>query len=115
MEWPTSLHTLLMEYHGLTYEFENQEGDTITGSCGKNPRIYSGNLPAGEEVVFNMKYRLLPLLDDGRKLLDTIEVEKPFLVKMPTKDQPFIPQELKILRANGVTEFTTENVKMLHQ
>lgn len=111
MEWPTSLHTLLMEYHGLTYEFENQEGDTITGSCGKNPRIYSGNLPAGEEVVFNMKYRLLPLLDDGRKLLDTIEVEKPFLVKMPTKDQPFIPQELKILRANGVTEFTTENVE----
>lgn len=110
MEWPTGLNTIMMEYHGLDYEYKDQDGESFSGTRLKNPRIYSSNLPAGEEVIFDMKYKVLPILDNGAKLLDTIEVEKPFIVQMPTPDQQFIPQELRILRANGINTFTTESV-----
>lgn len=110
MEWPTGLNTIMMEYHGLSYEYVDQDGEKISGTRLKNPRIYSSNLPAGEEVTFNVKYKVLPILDNEVKLLDTIEVDKPFIVQMPTPDQQFIPQELSILRANGINTFTTEVV-----
>lgn len=110
MEWPTGLHTIMMEYHGLHYEYSDKDGNIHTGARDRNPRIYSGNLPAGEEVVFNMTYRVLPILEGGSKLLDTIEVEKPLYVMMPTPEQPFIPQELNILKANGISTFTTQDV-----
>lgn len=110
MEWPVGLNTIMMEYHGLSYKYEDQNGEIFSGTRLNNPRIYSSNLPAGEEVIFDMKYKVLPILDNGVKLLDTIVVDKPFIVQMPTPDQQFIPQELKILRANGITTFTTEAV-----
>lgn len=115
MEWPTGLNTIMMEYHGLTFEYEDQDGQVFTGTRAVNPRIYSSNLPSGEDVVFNMKYKVLPILDDGSKLLDTIEVWKPFIAQMPTPDQQFIPQELRILRANGIQAFTTEAVAAISE
>lgn len=111
MEWPTGLNSIMMEYHGLSYEYTDQDGDSFTGSMNKNPRIFSRNLPSGEEVTFNMKYKVLPILEDGSKLLDTVEIEKPFIVKMPTLDQSFIPQELNILKANGIEKFTIRDVE----
>ena len=110
MEWPTGLNTIMMEYHGLMYEYKDQDNVEVTGTRLKSPRIYSGNLPAGEEVTFNMTYKVLPILESGAKLLDTINVNKPFIVQMPTPDQQFIPQELNILKANGISKFTTESV-----
>lgn len=115
MEWPTGLNTIMMEYHGLSYEYQDQSGEILSGTRLKDPRIYSSNLPAGEEVIFNMEYKVLPILDNGAKLLDTIEVQKPFIVQMPTPDQQFIPQELNILRANGITRFTTEAVSEIEE
>ncbi|MCK3684472.1 DUF4998 domain-containing protein [Maribellus sp. YY47] len=111
MEWPTGLNTIMMEYHGLQYQYEDQSGESQHGIRSKEPRIYCGNLPAGQEMTFNMKYKVLPILDGGSKLLDTLEIEKPYIVQMPTPEQQFIPQELKILLANGINTFTTEAVK----
>ncbi|MEA5081075.1 MAG: hypothetical protein VB024_05565 [Dysgonamonadaceae bacterium] len=111
MEWPTGLNTIMMEYHGMLYEYANQSLDTISGSLAKSPRLYCGNLPSGNQVTFNMKYKVLPILENGVKLLDTIFVEKPYIVQMPTPEQQFIPQELSILRANGITKFTTKDVE----
>ena len=110
MEWPTGLNTIMMEYHGLSYEYSDKDGESHNGVRSKVPRIYCGNLPAGQEMTFNMKYKVLPILDDGSKLLDTLELEKPYIVQMPTPDQQFIPQELRVLAANGINEFTTEAV-----
>src|SRR5690606_29682191 len=100
-----------MEYHGLSYAYTDKDGEVHRDSIGNNPRMYSGNLSAGEEVVFDMKYRMLPILENGEKLLDTLVIEKPLVLKMPTSDQPFIPQELEILQANGVGRFTTADVE----
>lgn len=111
MEWGNGLNTILMEYHGLSYAYTDKDGAVHNDTVGNNPRIYSGNLPAGEEAVFDMKYRILPILENGEKLLDTLVIEKPFTVKMPTSDQPFIPQELEILQANGISRFTTADVE----
>lgn len=110
MEWPAGLNSIMMEYHGMNFEYLNQDGESVSGSRGNEARIYGSNLPAGEEVVFNIMYKVLPILDNGEKLLDTISVEKPFVVKMPTIEEPFIPQELSILRANGIERFTAESV-----
>lgn len=113
MEWPTGLNTIMMEYHGLNYEYTDSDGDIQKGDRGKQPRIYIGKLSPEEEVVFNMKYRVLPILDGGKKLLDTIEIVRPFHVMMPSADQPFVPQELQILKANGVDEFTSKGVEKI--
>ena len=110
MEWPTGLNTIMMEHHGVSFKYNDKDGKTVSGNRLRNLRIYCGNLPAGEKVTFNMKYKVLPILGDGSKLLDTIEVEKPFIVQMPTPDQQFIPQEITILRANGIMEFSNESV-----
>ena len=111
MEWPTGLNSIVMEYHGLSYEYVDNDDVVHSGTQNKNPRIFSRNLPVAQEVTYNMKYKVLPILDDGTKLLDTLEVEKPFIVQMPTLEQEFIPQELAILRANGINKFTIDNVK----
>lgn len=110
MEWSTGLHTILMEYHGLSYAYTDQSGTVHEDSVKSNPRIFSTNLPAGQEVEFDMKYKVLPILENGDKLIDTVVFKKPYTVKMPTADQPFIPQESNILRANGIKTFNTEAV-----
>ncbi|MDR1864594.1 MAG: DUF4998 domain-containing protein [Bacteroidales bacterium] len=106
MEWPAGLHSIMMEYHGLKYEYVDADNVPHADSLDIAPRIYANNLPAGGETVFNFTYRVLPILEDGSTLLDTIPVEKPFAVQMPTAEQPFIPSELSILRANGINDFT---------
>lgn len=110
MEWPTGLNSIVMEYHGMQYEYINNDSLSISGLQHKNPRIFASNLPAGEEVSFNMTYKVVPLLDDGTKLKDTIEVSKPLVVQMPTLEQEFIPQELRTLRANGISDFRTSEI-----
>ncbi|MDR1865147.1 MAG: DUF4998 domain-containing protein [Bacteroidales bacterium] len=106
MEWPGGLHTIMMEYHGLRYRYADADSVWHEGELNLAPRIYANNLPEGREVSFNMTYRVLPILDNGDKLLDTIPVEKAFVVQMPTAEQPFVPTELAILRANGINSFT---------
>src|SRR5690554_285816 len=110
MEWPSGLNSIVMEYHGMKYEYVDNDSVVHSGSLHKNPRIFSRNLPVSQEVTYFMSYNVLPILDNGAKLLDTLEVNKPFVVQMPTLEQSFIPQELMILRANGINEFTIEKV-----
>lgn len=111
MEWPNGLNSIVMEYHGLSYEYMDNDGIVHTGSSHKSPRIFAANLPVSQEVIFNIKYKMLPILEDGTKLLDTLEIEKDFAIKLPTIDQEFIPQELAILRANGINNFTIRDVE----
>jgi hypothetical protein len=106
MEWPGGLHTIMLEYHGMEYQYWDADSVSHTGSMNLAPRLYASSLPAGEEVNFSFNYRILPILDNGEKLLDTILVEKPYVVQMPTSEQPFVPAELAILRSNGITNFT---------
>ncbi|GEM_PF-397187 len=111
MEWPGGLNSIVMEYHGMSYNYTDNDSVVHTGKQLKEPRVFSANLPVAQEVTFNINYKVLPLLEDGSKLLDTIEVEKPFVIQMPTLDQSFIPQELSILEANGIKKFTIRDVE----
>ncbi|MDR2039258.1 MAG: hypothetical protein LBQ60_15150 [Bacteroidales bacterium] len=108
LEWPTGLHTIMMEYHGLICRYTDADGKSEADTLLNSPRVYASNLPSGQEVTFDMTYRVLPILDDGRELLDTINVERPYVVQMPTPDQPFVPTELNTLRGNGINVFTLE-------
>jgi hypothetical protein len=99
----------------LKYQYTDNKNEVNTGSLGvvPNPRIYTGNLPEEKTVTFNMTYRVLPILENGQKLLDTIEVEKNFAVRMSGAEQPFIPMELAILKANGINTFTLEEANKI--
>ena len=108
MEWPNGLHNIMSEFHGLSYQYNDAEGESYNGSFEKDPRIYAYKLPEQQEVIFNMTYRMLPILGNGQKLLDTIDIPKPYYVQMPSSDRPFYPSELNILRGNGIQTFTLE-------
>ncbi|MDR1860200.1 MAG: hypothetical protein LBR06_04700 [Bacteroidales bacterium] len=108
MEWGNTLHTIMMEYHGMTYQYDDADGVSHADTLGLSPRIYASNLPAGEEVTFNIKYKMVPIMDDGSKLLDTLWIERPFIVQMPSAGQPFVPVEYNTIKANGLTEFTLD-------
>lgn len=110
MEWTTGLHSILTEYHGLAYSYTDQEGTLHADTLLEVPRMYCSNLKAGEEVTFDLSYYMLPILEDGTKLLDTLVIDKPLIVRTLTDDQQFIPQELNILRANGISRFTMADV-----
>ena len=113
MEWNNGLHNIMSEYHGLKYEYCDADGILNSGSLNRDPRIYATNLPEHSEVNFNMTYRMLPILDNGLKLLDTIEIQKSFVVQMPEANNPFYPAEPLILRANGMQTFTFDEADKL--
>lgn len=114
LEWPTGLNTIMMEYHGMNYHYTDADNEVNSGNLMYSPRIYASNLPSGEEVIFDMTYRVLPIVE-GVELLDTISVEKPLVIQMPTPDQPFVPTESSILRANGINTFTLEEADKVEE
>ena len=108
MEWPIGLHTLMLEYHGMKFSYLDADSELHEGTLRRNPRIFASNLPQGEEVIFDMNYFVLPIIDEriGMPLLDTIWINKPLVIQMPTPEQPFYPEEAPVLRQNGITRFT---------
>ena len=106
LEWPTGLHSIMMEYHGMEYKYTDANNREQKGKLKELPRIFAANLTQGKEVVFDMTYRVLPILGNRQKLLDTISIQKPFVVQMPTAELPFYPSEMITLKGNGINVFT---------
>ncbi|MDD2215594.1 MAG: DUF4998 domain-containing protein [Eubacteriales bacterium] len=115
VEWPNGLNSVVMEYLNLTYSYTDKDGNK-QGSQVTTPRFYCGNLETGKELTVDVNYKVVPIQSDGTKILDTVTVSKPLIVKIPTRDTPFSPSETAVLQANNVTTFTAaavENVKSL--
>jgi hypothetical protein len=106
VDWPNGLNSAIMDCYGLSYTYRDRNGENISGSID-NTFFVCSNLPSEQEVTVDITYRVVPLLSDGSKLLDTIAVTLPLTITTPSSSTPFTPTEATILRANGITTFTT--------
>lgn len=115
LEWPNGLSSIVMDYKSLSYEYTDKNGVVQKGST-TGTRFLCTNLEPDSHVTINMNYKVIPILGDGSKILDTVIVSKPIEVIMPTLETPFSPAEAISLRANGINTFTsaaTQNIKKL--
>ncbi|KAA6300827.1 MAG: hypothetical protein EZS26_003019 [Candidatus Ordinivivax streblomastigis] len=110
VEWPNGLNSVVMDYVSLSYQYTDKDGEQQNGST-KDARFYCGNLPAGQEVTVDISYKVVPITSDGTKILDTVVVTKPLTLTTPIATTPFSPSEPDILRANGITTFTSAAVQ----
>ncbi|MDR2472221.1 MAG: DUF4998 domain-containing protein [Tannerella sp.] len=106
VDWPNGISSAILDYYGLAYNYKDKNGQTATGSIA-NSFFVCNNLAPETEVTVNIDYRVVPILSDGTKLLDTIVVSKQFAVTTPNASTPFTPTEAQVLRINGVTTFTS--------
>ncbi|WP_298653632.1 DUF4998 domain-containing protein [uncultured Proteiniphilum sp.] len=110
VEWPNGLNSVVMEYNSLSYKYTDKDGAVQRGEV-TTPRFYCGNLAAGEELTLDVDYKVVPILSDGTKILDTVIVSKQLVINIPTRDTQFSPSETAVLQANGITTFTAKAVE----
>jgi hypothetical protein len=114
-EWPNGLSSVVMDYYSLTYKYADAGGDTVSGST-VNPRFFCSNLPAGKQAVITVNYKVVPIMNDGvTRILDTVILTIPLEITMPTIDTEFSPAEATVLRANGITTFTSAAVQSVRK
>src|SRR5690606_41987603 len=109
LDWPTSLTNILLNYRSLEYEYTDKSGTKITGKQVNNPRIFAANLNAGQPLNMLLKYNVIPKVN-GVAILDSVQLNTPFTINMPTGSSTFNPAEREILEANGITTFTADAV-----
>src|SRR5690606_35122236 len=107
IDWPNGLSSVVLDYYGLTFSYTDKDGQVRDGERGENARFFIGNLEAGEPVVVNMEYKVVPRVNN-LPIIDTVTLNQPLQLNMPTASTPFSPSERDILTANGVSEFTAE-------
>lgn len=109
IEWPNGLSSTLLEYTGLEYKYIDKDNQEITGTRQEDPRFVVANLNPSQEVTIDVTYKVVPRLNNNA-ILDTLDLNIPITLVMPTETTPFTPAERSILEANGVTEFTSAAV-----
>ncbi len=108
-DWTTQLSSILLDYKSLSYKYEDQNGETVTGLREENPRIFAANLKAGEPFEMELRYNVVPKVN-GASILDSVEVVTPLNIVMPTSSTVFNPVEKEVLITNGITNFTADGV-----
>ncbi|HWK56826.1 MAG TPA: DUF4998 domain-containing protein [Parapedobacter sp.] len=109
VDWPNGLSSVLLDYKGLSFSYTNKDGETLNGSREADSRFFVANLPAGQPATISLTYKVVPKVNNV-PILDTVLVEKPLVIDMPTGSSIFTPVERAILEANGVTTFTADGV-----
>ena len=109
LDWPTSLTNILLNYRSLEYEYTDKNGSKITGTRMTNPRIFAANLNAGQPFNMQIKYNVVPKVN-GIAILDSVQLNTPITINMPTGSTTFNPAEREALEANGITTFTADAV-----
>ncbi|MDR1223422.1 MAG: DUF4998 domain-containing protein [Tannerella sp.] len=112
VEWPAGLNSLLLTYHGLTYEYTDRNGNVVKGERGDDSRFFAGNLETGRSYTVKMKYKVLPKVNNA-SILDTLVLEKDLILNIPASTGTFSPSERDVLTANGLTRFDFESASRL--
>jgi hypothetical protein len=107
VDWPNGINSPVMEYQDLTYSYRDNDGENKSGNVSGTFFICN-NLAADKEVSVDVTYRIVPVLSDGNKILDTVKITRAITITTPNASTPFTPSESVILQANGITTFTSE-------
>jgi len=109
LSWTGGLTSVLLNYHSLMYSYKDKTGTVRQGDRTTNPRIFMGNLNAGEQAEIDITYKIVPKVNNVA-ILDTVLLAKKTQINIPTSSTPFSPTELAIMTANGITTFTADAV-----
>ncbi|KAA6337075.1 hypothetical protein EZS27_014810 [termite gut metagenome] len=112
VDWPNGISSVLLDYYGLSYSYIDKDDDTKTGVRGTDSRFFVGNLESGQPVSIDITYKIVPRVNSAG-ILDTISIQKPLVINIPTGSTPFSPSEREVLQANGVTTFTADGVSKI--
>ena len=112
VEWSSGLNSLLLNYYGLTYEYTDRNGNTITGERGADSRFFVANLETGQPTTVNMTYKIIPIVN-GVSILDTLYLDNQLTITTPSSSGTFSPAERDVLIANGLTTFDYESAAAL--
>jgi hypothetical protein len=112
VEWPAGLNSLLLTYHGLSYEYTDRDGNLVKGERGTDSRFFVSNLETGKSYNIKMKYKILPRVNNA-SILDTLTLEKDLTLNIPASTGTFSPAERDVMIANGLTRFDFESASRL--
>lgn len=114
VDWPNGISSVLMNYYGLKFSYQDKAGITQSGERGSNSRFFVGNLEAGKPVQIEMEYKIIPIINRV-PILDTVTFSDILNINMPTSSTEFSPTERNILQTNGVTVFTADGVSDIEE
>lgn len=114
IDWPNGLNSILLDYVSLSFSYTDKDGQIRTGTREANPRIFFANLAPGQNLEVLMNYKIVPKVN-GKAILDTITLNKPLNINIPTLSTPFNPSETAILNTNGITSFTALDVQNIEK
>ncbi|MDR2086615.1 MAG: DUF4998 domain-containing protein [Dysgonamonadaceae bacterium] len=87
IDWPDGLTSTMFDFIGLSYSYLDKNGKTVTGSyTGDSVKFQIENQQAEANVNVSVKYKIIPR-KDGKPILDTLEIEKPFTFSLPTVEK----------------------------
>ncbi|MHA7109639.1 DUF4998 domain-containing protein [Sunxiuqinia elliptica] len=114
VDWPNGLSSVLLDYYGLSFEYEDKDGIVRLGERGENARFFVGNVAAGEDTKIKVDYKIVPLVN-GKAILDTVILSDELMIDMPTGSTEFSVAEREVLLANGVETFTSDGVSAIEK
>ncbi len=114
VDWPNGLSSVLLDYYGLSFEYEDKDGIVRLGERGENARFFVGNVAAGEDTKIKVDYKIVPLVN-GKAILDTVILSDELMIDMPTGSTEFSVAEREVLLANGVETFTSDGVSPIEK
>lgn len=114
IDWPNGLSSVLFDYQGLSYTYTDRDGVAREGERGQDSRFFIANLAPGEQTTVNVKYQVVPKINNT-PILDPVIIEKPLQLNVPTGSAPFVPVERGVLEANGISVFTSDGVSQVEK
>lgn len=114
VDWPNGLSSVLLDYYGLSFEYEDKDGTVRKGKRGESARFFIGNVNAGESTEIKVDYKIVPLVN-GKAILDTVVLSDKLMIDMPTGSTEFSVAEREVLKANGVETFTSDGVSSIEK
>lgn len=109
LSWSAGLSSVLLNYYSLKFSYKDKTGTVRQGERTTNPRIFMGNLNAGEQSEIEITYKVVPKVNNV-PILDTVLLPKKTQINIPTGSTVFSPVETAVMAANGITTFTADAV-----
>ncbi|MDR1866231.1 MAG: DUF4998 domain-containing protein [Bacteroidales bacterium] len=106
VSWSEGWMTTFSQFISLNFTYTNKRQQECHGeAAGVVPSFHLLDLPINRTTPVNIDYRVIPLVN-GKLILDTLPLSATLSITTPSGSNPFIPKEIQVLQANGLSQFT---------
>ena len=106
-DYSRSVNLLSTVHTGMVWQYDNAAGTTVRDSTDGNSFAASG-FQAMSQANVTVIHKVVPILLDGRRLIDTVRVNRPLTNVQLAQSSAFVPVAQQILEANGITTFSSD-------